>query len=54
MITKNMLYILVLCLIRDIICFKSEKGDNIKLSRAGFLYKQKRCTCSPKLQEIHS
>ena len=34
--------VLVLYLFQDISSFKSEKGVNIKLSRAGFLYKQKR------------
>ena len=33
---------LVLYLFRDISSFKSENGDNIKLSRTGFLDKQKR------------
>ena len=35
-------FVLVLHLFRDISFFKSEKGDNIKLSYTGFLYKQKR------------
>ena len=35
-------FVLVLYLYRDISSFKSEKGGNIKLSRTGFLYKQKR------------
>ena len=35
-------FVLVLYLYRDISSFKSEKGDNIKLSSTGFLYKQKR------------
>ena len=35
-------FVLVLYLFWDISSFKSEKGDNIKLSRTGFLYKQKR------------
>ena len=33
--------VLVLYLFRDISSFTSGKGDNIKLSRASFLYKQK-------------
>ena len=40
-ITKNG-FVLVLYLVRDIISFKLEKGDDIKLSYTGFLYKQKR------------
>ena len=39
-ITKKM--VLVLYLFRDIISFKSEKGDDIKLSYTGFRNKQKR------------
>ena len=39
--TKKYGFVLVLCLFRDLCSFKSEKGDNIKLSRAGFRYKQK-------------
>ena len=35
-------FILALYLFQDISSFKSEKGDNIKLSRAGVLCKQKR------------
>ena len=35
-------FVLVLHLFRDISSFKSEKGDTIKLSRTGFIYKQKR------------
>ena len=38
-------FVLVLYLFPDISSFKSEKGEkegNIKLSRTGFLYKQKR------------
>ena len=35
-------FVLVLHLFRDISSFKSEKGDNIKLSRTAFLYKQNR------------
>ena len=35
-------FVLVLHLFQDISSFKSEKGDNIKLSSTGFLYKQKR------------
>ena len=35
-------FVLVLYLFRDISSFKSEKGDNIKLSRTDFLCKQKR------------
>ena len=34
--------VLVLYLFRGISSFKSEKGDDINLSRTGFLYKQKR------------
>ena len=34
-------FVLVLYLFRDISSLKSEKGANIKLFRAGFLYKQK-------------
>ena len=34
--------VLVLYLFWDIYSFKSEKGDNIKLSRTGFLYKPER------------
>ena len=33
-------FVLVLYLFRGISSFKSEKGDNIKLSRTGFLYTQ--------------
>ena len=33
---------LILYLFRDITSFKSEKGANLKFSRAGSLYKQKR------------
>ena len=40
-ITKNG-FVLVLYLFRDIISFKLEKGDDIKLSYTSFLYKQKR------------
>ena len=40
-ITKNG-FVLVLYLFRDIISFKLKKGDDIKLSYTGFLYKQKR------------
>ena len=40
-ITKNG-FVLVLYLFRDIISFKLEKVDDIKLSYTGFLYKQKR------------
>ena len=48
-------FVLVLCLFQDLCSFKSEKGDNIKLPRAGFRYKQKKLnTCTAKLQEIHS
>ena len=32
-------FVLVLYLFRDISFLKSKKGDNIKLSRTGFLYK---------------
>ena len=35
-------FVLVLYLFRDISSFKSEEGDSIRLSRTGFLYKQKR------------
>ena len=35
-------FILVLHLFRDISSFKSEKGGTAKLSRTGFIYKQKR------------
>ena len=35
-------FVLVLYLFRDISSFKSEKGDTAKLSRTGFIYKQKR------------
>ena len=35
-------FVLVLYLFRDISSFKSEKGDNTKLSCTGFIYKQKR------------
>ena len=35
-------FVLVLYLFRDISSSKSEKGDTTKLSRAGFIYKQKR------------
>ena len=40
-ITKNG-FVLVLYLFRDIMSFKLEKGDDIKLSYTDFLYKQKR------------
>ena len=40
-ITKNR-FVLVLYLFRDIISFKSEKDDDVKLSYTVFLYKQKR------------
>ena len=46
-------FVLVLYLFRDISTLKSEKGDNIKLLRTGFLYKQKN-TSTAKLQGIHS
>ena len=46
--------VLVLYLFWNISSFKSEKGDTAKLSRAGFIYKQKMNTCTAKLQEIHS
>ena len=39
---KTLALFKVLYLFRDISSFKSEKGDNIKLSRTGFLHKQKR------------
>ena len=35
-------FVLVLYLFQDISSCKSEKGANIKLSRAGFVYKEKR------------
>ena len=35
-------FVLVLYLFRDISSFKSEKGDNTKLSHTSFIYKQKR------------
>ena len=35
-------FVLVLYLSRDINYFKSEKSDTAKLSRQGFIYKQKR------------
>ena len=35
-------FVLVLYLSRDINYFKSEKSDTAKLSRKGFIYKQKR------------
>ena len=35
-------FALVLYLFRDISSFKSGKGDTAKLSRTGFIYKQKR------------
>ena len=41
-ITKKYGFLLVLYLFRDIISFKSEKGDTAKLSRTGFIFKQKR------------
>ena len=48
-------FVLVLYLFRDISSMKLEKGDTAKLSRAGFIYKQKKInTCTAKLQEIHS
>ena len=54
-ITKKYDFLLIFYLFRDIKSFKSEKGTNIKLSRTGFLYKQKKInTCTTKLQEIHS
>ena len=54
-ITKKYDFLLILYLFRDNKSFKSEKGDNIKLSRTGFLYKQKKInTCTAKLQQIHS
>ena len=39
LITKKYGFVLVLYIFRDIGSFKSEKGDNTKLSRTGFLYK---------------
>ena len=45
-------FVLVLYLFRDISSFKSEKGNNIKLSRKGFLSKKDINTCTTKLQEI--
>ena len=48
-------FVLVLYLFRDISSMKLEKGDTAKLSRVGFIYKQKKInTCTTKLQEIHS
>ena len=48
-------FVLFLYLFWDISSFKSEKGGNTKLSRAGFLYNQKKIkTCTAKLQEIQS
>ena len=35
-------FVLVLYLFRDISSFKSEKGNTAKLSRIGFIYKQKK------------
>ena len=35
-------FVLVLYIFQGISSFKSEKGDNIKFARTGFLYKQKR------------
>ena len=35
-------FVLVLYLFQGISSFKSEKGDTTKLSRTGFIYKQKR------------
>ena len=35
-------FVLVLYLFWDISSFKSEKGDNTKLSHTSFIYKQKR------------
>ena len=35
-------FVLVSYLFWDISSFKSEKGDTTKLSRTGFIYKQKR------------
>ena len=47
-------FVSVLYLFWDISSFKSEKGDNIKLSRKDFFSKQERCTSNAKLLEIHS
>ena len=44
---KNYGFILVLNLFRDISSLKSEKGDTAKLSRTGFIYKQKRYILIP-------
>ena len=35
-------FLLVLYLFQDISSFKSEKGDTAKLSRTGYIHKQKR------------
>ena len=54
-ITKKYDFLLILYLFRDNKSFKSEKGNNIKLPRTGFLYKQKKInTCTAKLLQIHS
>ena len=54
-ITKKYDFLLILYLFRDNKSLKSEKGNNIKLSRTGFLYKQKKInTWTAKLYEIHS
>ena len=47
-------FVLVLYLFRDISSSRSEKGDTAKLSRPGFICKQKGNTCTAKLQVIHS
>ena len=39
--------VLVLYLFQDVSSLKSEKGDTAKLSRTGFIYKQKRYILIP-------
>ena len=46
-ITKNMAFVLVFYRFWDISSYKSEKGDTAKLSRTGFIYKQKRSMFVP-------
>ena len=47
-ITKDMAFVLVFYRFRDISSYKSEKGDTgDKLSRTGFIYKQKKSMFVP-------
>ena len=52
---KKYRFVLVLYVFLDISSFNSGKGDTAKLSRTGFIYKQKKISTGiAKLQEIHS